>query len=335
VLDRSDTTVVQAVGTEVSFVLTQLRDQIGAERLFVRSPAAGEALIGALAEKARRSHRLADGAATWQMTLSDGLADLGNQVRDDLGIRLNAMVRRGEALIDECDPNENGPELEAWVAREAVAVAIDNLFLVVTRTEQLAREVAERFELEYDNLDLDLPAPTALLRDVAQLDLRFQRSAMRQFLAGALAGRAVVGGALLLGTFVPIAFVAPIGAALGWAVGRKLLRDERGRQVDLRRQQAKHTLRRYVDEVGSAVGRISRDAVTQTRRYFRDEFTTRAALAEQSATLALEAVRQAADASEHLRARRAPRLDAQWRDLEVAADRANSTLLAAAQAGRP
>jgi hypothetical protein len=227
-------------------------------------------------------------------------------------------------LIDEGDPGDSVPELEAWITREAVAAAVDNLFVVVSRSEQLARVVAERFDLEYDGLDLDLPAPTTLLGEVAQLDVRLERSSMRQLLAGATAARVIFSGVLLVGAFANPLTIAPIGAVLGLTIGRKLLRDERDRQLEHRRQQAKQALRRYVSDVGLAIGRNSRDGVTQVRRFFRDEFATRGALAERSSELAVAAVRQAATAPEPERAQRAQRLDAQWRDLEVAAERAHA-----------
>jgi hypothetical protein len=224
-------------------------------------------------------------------------------------------------------------ELEAWVAREAAAAAVDNLFVVVSRSEELARDVAERFDLEYDSLDLDLSAPTALLAEVAQLNVRFERSSMRQFLAGATAARLIFGGVLMLGAFTDMLTVAPIGVLLGLTVGRKLLRDERGRQVEYRRQQAKQALRRYVNDVGLVIGRNSRDAVTHVRRFFRDEFATRAALAERSSALALAAARQTARIPEPQRALRVHQLDARWRDLELATERANATVAAAGPAG--
>ncbi len=132
------------------------------------------------------------------------------------------------------------------------------------------------------------------------------------------------GGVVLVGAFgglLGLTIAAPVGLAVGMTVGRKLMRDERERQVEYRRQQAKQELRRYVDEVAFIVGKDSRDAVRRTQRFLRDEFTARAALAERSSAQALAAVRQAAQSPEDERAARGRELEEQWRDLDQLAGR--------------
>jgi hypothetical protein len=333
VLDGADATAVRVATQEVAFVLAQLRDQVGAARAAARNPEVGGALVESLAEKARRSQELASSGASWQRVLSDGIQDLSTDIDHDLRARLRGMVRRGEALLDAGDPKDTWRDFEAWASREATSAAVDNLFALVTRTEQLAREVAERFGLEYDSLDLDLPAPAASLAQVDGLAVRFDRSSMRQFLGAFTAARVAVGGLAMFGavgtlvgmSLVPIA--APVGVVVGLAVGRKLIRDERQRQVEYRRQQAKQELRRYVDEVTFVVGKDSRDAVRHVQRFLRDEFAGRAALAERSSVRALDAVRETIRIPESQRAQRVEELDARWRDLDRAAERvtANAT----------
>jgi hypothetical protein len=332
ILDGAAAAAVRTATQDVAFVLAQLRDQVGAERTAVRDPEAGEALLDTLAEKARRSRDLAGDSATWQRVLSDGIQDLSTDVDHDLRARLRAMVRRGEALLDAGDPKDSWADFEAWVAREAAAAAVDNLLALISRTEQLAREVAERFDLDYDSLDLDLPAPTAGLAQIEQLNVHFEQSAVRQFLGAFTAARLAAGGLVIfgaLGSVLNIALApmaAPVAALVGLTVGRKLIRDERHRQVEYRRLQAKQELRRYADEVAFVVGKDSRDAVRRTQRFLRDEFTARAALAERSATQALAAVRESVGVPDTERARRAERLEVQWRDLDRAAQRVAATV---------
>jgi len=329
VLDGADAAAVRVANQDVAFVLAQLREQVGAERAAAHNPEASGALVESLAEKARRSQHLASGGASWQRVLADGIQDLSTDIDHDLRARLRAMVRRGEALLDDGDPKDTWRDFAAWASREATSAAVDNLLALVTRTEQLARDVAERFGLEYESLDLDLPAPTDALARVDGLDVRFDRSAMRQFLGAFTAARLAYGGLAMFGAastlmglhLAVLPFVAPVSAVLGVAVGRKLIRDERQRQVDYRRQQAKQELRRYVDEITFVMGKDSRDAVRQVQRYLRDEFTNRAALAQHSSARALDAVRQAARIPAAQRVRRAEELDVQWRDLDRAAER--------------
>lgn len=322
VVDGADTAAVRAAAGDVTFVLGQLRDQLAAERAAALDPDAGAAMVGTLEERARRGRALASDSATWQRVLNDGIQDLGVEVEHDLRTRLRAMVRRGEALLDAGDPRETWPEFEAWVAREAAAAAVDNLLVLTTRTERLAREVAERFDLEYHGLDLDLPAPAAALARVDALDVRFDRSAVRQFLGAFTAARVAAGGLVVFGAlgsllgFALAPVAAPVAAVTGLVVGRKLMRDERQRQVEYRRQQARQELRRYVDEVAFVVGKDSRDAVRRVQRYLRDEFTARAELAQRSAARALAAVRETTALPRDQRDARAGELERRWRELD-------------------
>ncbi|HYN94197.1 MAG TPA: dynamin family protein, partial [Pilimelia sp.] len=319
VVAGADLAAARVAQQEVALVSSQLREQLGAERAAVRDPAVGAELAERLAEKARRAQGLAAGTASWQTVLTDGIQDLTTDVDHDLRERLRGMLRRGEALLDASDPKDTWREFEAWAAREASAAAVDNLFALLARTEQLAREVAERFNLDYDSIDLDLPAPTVSLARVSGLDPRFDKSSMRQFLGAFTAARLTYGGLFMLGAFgslLPLTFAAPLGLAVGLALGRKLVRDERERQVEQRRLQAKQELRRYVDEVAFVVGKDSRDAVRRTQRFLRDEFTARAGLAQRSSTRALAAVRESGQLAEPERARRARDLDSRWADLD-------------------
>jgi hypothetical protein len=328
VLASADAAAVRSARQETAFAVTELRDQLGAERAAVRNPQEQPVLMDRLAEKARRSRQLGVESASWQTVLSDGIQDLSTDIDHDLRDRLRALQRRGDALLDAEDPKDNWHGFQAWAAREATSAATDNLFTLITRTEQLARDVAERFDLDYDGLDLDLPAPAVALGRVAELEARFDRSSMRQLLGAFAAARLTYGGVFLLGAFgslFSLSVAAPIGVVAGVVLGRKLVRDERERQLEYRRQQAKAELRRYIDEVGFVLGKDCRDAVRRTQRFLRDEFASRAVLVERSSTQALAAVRQAAELADDERTRRVSELDAKWRDLDELAARVGAS----------
>jgi hypothetical protein len=324
ILTGYDAAAARAASQEAAFALAQLREQVSAEQAAVSNPEAGPELAERYSEKARRSQNLAAGSAGWQTMLVDGIQDLSTDVEHDLRERLRALVRRGTVLIEAGDPRESWHEFQGWIAREATAAAVDNLFALVRRTEQLAHEVAERFDLEFDGLDLDLPAPTVSLSGLAGPESRFDKRSTQQFLSAFTAARVAVGGLVMFGAFgslLGLTVAAPIGLAVGLTVGRKLLRHERERQVEYRRQLARQELQRYVDEVAFIVGKDSRDAVRRTQRFLRDEFANRAALVERSSAAALAAVRQSADLPDHERDRRAAILDARGHELDQLAGR--------------
>lgn len=327
-LAGADTGAVAGARRDLAFAVAQLREQVGAERAAVADPAASAGLADRLAEQTRRRQNLASGSASWQTMLADGVQDLSTDVDHDLRERLRLMLHRGDEMLDAGDPRDTWYDFKAWAAREATAAAVDNLFVLVSRTEQLARDVAERFDLEYDSLDLDLPAPAVSVAKVGELDVRFDRSSVQQFLGAFSAARMTYGGLMMLGAFgslLGLTLAAPVGVLGGLTVGRKLIRDERQRQVEQRRQQAKQELRRYADEVGFLLGKDSRDAVRRTQRFLRDEFAARAGGVERSSAQALAAVRRTAWMPADDRARRAEELDGPWRDLDRVAERVTAT----------
>jgi hypothetical protein len=270
------------------------------------------------AEKTRRSAWL--GGGSWQTVLGDGIQDLTADVDHDLRERLRLMVRHGEDLIDESDPRDTWRDFQAWAAREATSAAVDNLMLLVTRTEQLAHDVAERFGLEYDSLDVDLPAPELALRKVDELDVSFQKSGMQQFLGAFTAARVTYGGFYMIlgaaGALFNVALAAPLGVLAGMTLGRRMIKSERERQTQQRRLQAKAELRRYVDDVGFHVGRDCREAVRRTQRFLRDEFAARAEAIERSAAATAAAVQEIAALPPEERRERAEALVEQRRRLE-------------------
>jgi hypothetical protein len=120
---------------------------------------------------------------------------------------------------------------------------------------------------------------------------------MKQFLGAFTAARITYGGFYMLGALgalFNVAIAAPIGLIAGLTLGRRLVKQERERQIQQRRQQARAELRRYVDDVSFHVGRDSREAVRRTQRLLRDEFGARAAAVERSAAVAASAVRETA-----------------------------------------
>ncbi|GAA3341378.1 dynamin family protein [Amorphoplanes nipponensis] len=304
-----------AARAELGFVVAQLRERVVAEQAAAGSPAAAATLVQRYEEKQRRARTL----NSWQTVLGDGIQDLTADIDHDLRERLRALLRSGEELLNESDPRDTWEEFQAWVAREASAAAVDNLMLLVNRAEQLAAEVAARFDLEHESLELDLPSPEPGLGKVGRLDVDFHRSGMQQFLGAFTAARITYGGFYMLGAvgaLFNVFIAAPIGLIAGLTLGRRLVKQERERQIQQRRQQARAELRRYVDDVSFHVGRDSREAVRRTQRLLRDEFTARAAAVERSTAAAASAVRETAALPDEQRRARARRLAAQRAELD-------------------
>ncbi len=91
-----------------------------------------------------------------------------------------------------------------------------------------------------------------------------------------------------------LAVANPATIIIGLFMGRKALRDEKERQLTVRRNQARQALRKYTDEVGFVVGKDSRDTLRRVQRQLRDHYAARAEELHRSTGEALAAAQQAA-----------------------------------------
>jgi hypothetical protein len=98
----------------------------------------------------------------------------------------------------------------------------------------------------------------------------------------------------MMGQVIGIALLNPLTAVVGIGMGRRALKDERKRQLTIRRQQAKQAVRRFLDDVSFSVGKESRDSLRRVQRDLRDEFTERAEQLQRSTREALAAAEAAA-----------------------------------------
>jgi hypothetical protein len=80
----------------------------------------------------------------------------------------------------------------------------------------------------------------------------------------------------MIGQLVGMAAMNPLSLVLGLGLGRKGMRDEKRRQLLQRQQQAKLTMRKYVDDVNLEQSKGSRDQLRRVQRSLRDEFSARA-----------------------------------------------------------
>jgi restriction endonuclease len=93
------------------------------------------------------------------------------------------------------------------------------------------------------------------------------------------------------------------------SVGRKLIKDERNRQILQRRQQAKAGFRQYVNEASMSAQKNSRDALRRVQRQLRDEFIARAESLHESSGRALHSARRVIDVAPAHREQEGARVD--------------------------
>jgi hypothetical protein len=310
---------VRAAARDIDFAKTQLRTAVTAERVALAGPAEREQVTRRLEVEHQRTGRLTSGAAGWQQALSDGVQDLVSEVEYDLQERFRALLAETEGVIDAGDPAESWADIGSWLERRVVELVTENTDLLTQRADELASDVASTFMLESGQpLEFGLTPPLDSLRG---LTLRpVEKSSGGNVTRMVVVGRTV--------SFVPmvafgllahlggLALLGPLSVVGGLWLGRKVLRDERTRQLTQRRQQAKFEARRYLDQVGFVVTKESRNSLRRTQRELRDEFNARASVLHASNERALVQAQKAADLDPAARRTRAADLAARDRALE-------------------
>jgi hypothetical protein len=325
----------RAAAVDIRFAAAQLGRQVEGERRVVASPGESRQVVQELTAARARTERLASPAAGWQQLLSDRVQDLVTDVDHELQHRLRMLVRDVEEVIDRGDPRDSWPDVEAWLRRGVAATAVATYDLMRSRAEAVVTEVATLFDAEAGApVDVGVVAPTVHADEVQVGDLgplgpggRFA-TALVAVRSGSFVPVALLAAAghLSLGAIMTMGVVVPIGLVLFGAIGWKVVKDQRARQLTHRRQLAKAAARRYLDEVSFRVGKECRDALRLLQRRLRDEFQDRAASMHRSSVATLTAAQGAValDAGQRtdratLLARRAAELRRLQRDLSDAA----------------
>ncbi|MEM9513741.1 MAG: dynamin family protein [Actinomycetota bacterium] len=326
VVADAEARAVVSAGAAVTRVVEQLTAVFESERAVLVDPSTIEGARVTLQEASDRAAAVRSGAARWQTALNDGVQDLNGDIDHDLRSRFREINKQVEERLDDEDPAQVWDEFEPWLRRVAAEAVASNYRLLHERAEQLARAVGELFMLDEQAslIDLDLPAPTDFIGtvDIDADDPTTAPGAVSQAL-GALRGS--YGGMMMfgmLGTVVGITMILPVTLGLGAVMGAKQIRDDRGRALTQRRQQARQVARTFVDEVSFAVSKESRDLLRRVHRDLRDTYAERAQELVASAQSALDAANRASTADESTRTARLADVEAELARLAALADRA-------------
>ncbi|MDM4719501.1 dynamin family protein [Micromonospora sp. WMMA1363] len=317
VSDRVGAPAAKRLATECAADVVSAMDQISAqfqaERAALADPDAAQRIVDDLAATRARTEALRGAAARWSQTLNDGIADLTADVDHDLRSRIRKVVEDSDDVIADIDPADSWDTVETWLQSRTSAEVLANYTLLRDRAEELSREVAEHFReasgAALDQLAVYDPSRVAA-RAGEHKDLDLTKMTVGKQAMVALKN-AYTGGLMftMLGSLLGLG-LGPIGLGIGLIMGHKGLRDEKKRQLQNRRSQAKNSVRRYCDEVNFVVGKDSRDTLRRIQRQLRDHY---AALAEELNKSTAEALKSATDGAKTTKANRAARL----RDLDA------------------
>ncbi len=308
VIANADALTVKAACNDILGVVDQLAGQFQAERKGLQDPEQAAEMMRKLESAKEQADRLRGQAAKWQQTLGDGVGDLQGDVDFDLRARIRTIMQESDEAIEATDPADAWEEFEPWLYRRVGEDIANNYQFLQMRGRELSQRVAEHFAVDEEQVALEFSVgdPIQLVDQVgveAEIDVQVMthRQAMWTGVRGGYVGVIMLS---MLGGMVGLALGPLLPVAAGLVLGRKALKDEKERQLGMRRSQAKNAVRKYVDEVQFQVTKDSRDTLRRIQRQLRDHYTARAEELMRSVTETLNAAQKNAQGDQVSRQKR-------------------------------
>lgn len=300
IVTNAERLTVRTAASHVADVAGLLTSQFEQEREALRSRDSRQAMAD-LDELQAKAARLGSSLARWQQTLSDGIADLSADLDHELRRRLREVGKEADDAIDNSDPAETWDEFEPWLRRRVARDVAETYAFLHHRSLDLARRVAEHFEEdgEIPSIRPTVMDPGDMLRQIdvnTEIDTKTmgRGDALMTGMRGGYSGVLMFG---MVGSMVAgVSMLNPATAVIGLLMGRKTLRQEKERQLTVRRHSAKSAHRRYADEVSFVVAKDARDTLRRVQRQLRDLYSTRAQELQKTTKDALAAAQKAAKA---------------------------------------
>ncbi|MEU4155363.1 dynamin family protein [Actinoplanes sp. NPDC026670] len=300
--------LVKDAAAEVLALSDQLDSRFQSERAALADPEAAARVVRELTGVKDRVEALKSAAAKWNQTLSDGITDLTSDIDHDLRARVRVVIAEADTAIEAGDPADTWPEMEAWMQSRMANELLANYELLRIRASELGLKVGDHFH-EASTMIMRRPSVTdpTPMASVADFQHKIDLERMRITKQAMVALKSAYGGALMfiiLGSMIGVS-LGPIGIGIGLVMGHRGLRDEKKRQIQKRRGEARNAIRRYCDEVSFVANKDSRDTLRRVQRQLRDHYS---GLAEELNRANAQALNSAADAAKRSQADREKRL---------------------------
>jgi hypothetical protein len=280
---------------ESAIALRQVEQVVRAQREGA-DPARAATVLAELADARAKADHLNDPAAGWLVALDDGMGDLRTEIDYDLAGRLRSATRQAEERIASSDPADAWDDFAGWLEQQVMSDVAATYLALSTGAEALAAKVAERFEAAEADIGAALQADASRAIESVHVGEAggSSRIGARQrgvlLLEGSWTG---IEAFSMVGGLIGLSIINPLSLVLGIFMGRRVLREEKQRQLASRREQARQSVSRYLEEVTFRVTKDVQDALRRIHRGLRSSFATSAAEISRSIADAVRAAEQA------------------------------------------
>jgi hypothetical protein len=319
VLGRAELIHERSAVHDLISVTEQLTVSLRSELNAMLHPEDTPRMIAELETAKARADEFRSRSARWQVTLTDGIADLIADMEHDLRDRLRKVQREAEISIDEGDPGPIWDQITEWLDQRVAGAVSETFVWTDERSRWLSEEVAQLFsEGEAALPAIDVGDTQGVLDPVEQI------SGLDSGRLGAgekiyIGVRGSYGGVLMVGLatgLIGMSLINPLSLLAGVLVGRRAYREDMNNRLSRRQHEAKLLVRRYIDEVVFQVGKQLKDRLRLVQRSARDHFGSMAEELHRSLSEALAVSKQAAGTYTAQRDQRVAQLQAQLQRLE-------------------
>ena len=275
VLGRAEVIHERSAVHELISVVDQLEVSLRAELNALINPEDTPRMIAELENAKAKADEFRGRSARWQVTLTDGIADLVADMEHDVRDRLRKVQREAERAIDEGVPGPIWDQIREWLDQRVTAAVSETFVWTDERSRWLAEEVAELFSQDESDIPIhdvsDTHGVLDPVDDIAGIDAGHLSAAEKMYIGV----RGSYGGVLMVGLatgLIGMALINPLSLLAGVLVGRRAYREDMGNRLSRRQQEAKAIVRRYIDEVTFQVGKQLKDRLRLVQRATRDHF---------------------------------------------------------------
>lgn len=319
VLGRAELIHERSAVHDLVSVTEQLTVSLRSELNAMLHPEDTPRMIAELEEAKARADEFRGRSARWQVTLTDGIADLIADMEHDLRDRLRKVQREAENSIDEGDPGPIWDQITEWLDQRVAGAVSETFVWTDERSRWLSEEVAQLFsegESALPAIDVgDTQGVMDPVEHISGLDSGRMGAGEKIYIGV----RGSYGGVLMVGLatgLIGMTLINPLSLLAGVLVGRRAYREDMNSRLSRRQHEAKLLVRRYIDEVIFQVGKQLKDRLRLVQRSARDHFGSMAEEFHRSLSEALTASKQAAGTYTSQRDQRVAQLQAQLKRLE-------------------